>query len=101
MAPWNLSWPFGDAGPELPESIEPMKGGTDTAFEVFIEGALTKIYNEAGGRSKESRGIREACKRVLGEPEISLSLSSGSTCNQTALCKGRLSITRSGLAEED
>ena len=69
MAPWSVSWPFGDGGPELPESIEPMKGGPDTAFEVFIEGALTKIYNEAGGRSKESRGIREACKKVLGEPE--------------------------------
>lgn len=66
MAPWNVSWPFGSGGPDLPDSINPSKGGPDTAFEVFIDGALTKIYNEASGRSKEYRAIREECKKVLG-----------------------------------
>ncbi len=67
MAPWNVTWPFGDSNPDLPDSIAPAKGGSDSAFEVFIDGALTKIYNEASGRSKENRAIREACKAVLGE----------------------------------
>jgi len=67
MAPWNVSWPFGDSASDLPDSIAPAKGGSDSAFEVFIDGALTRIYNEAGGRSRENRAIREACKAVLGE----------------------------------
>lgn len=68
MAPWNVSWPFGEASPDLPETISPSKGKSDSAFKVFIDGALTKIYNEANGRSKDNRAIREACKSVLGEP---------------------------------
>lgn len=67
MAPWNVTWPFGQTAPELPESIALSKGGPDTAFEVFIDGALTRIYNEASGRSREHREIREHCKKVLGE----------------------------------
>ena len=67
MAPWNVSWPFGEANSDLPDSIAPSKSGSDSAFEVFIDGALTKIYNEANGRSKDNRAIREACKSVLGE----------------------------------
>lgn len=66
MAPWNVSWPFGNAVSDLPDSIAKSKGGSDSAFEVFIDGALTYIYNEAAGRSKENRAIREACKSVLG-----------------------------------
>ncbi|KAK9788000.1 hypothetical protein WJX73_004027 [Symbiochloris irregularis] len=31
------------------------------------DGALTKIYNEASGRSKEQRQIRESCKKVLDQ----------------------------------
>ena len=51
----------------LPASLTRSGANLDTAFEVFIEGALTKIYNEAGGRSKEQRAVRESCKQVLGE----------------------------------
>ena len=43
-----------------------------TAFEIFIEGALTKIYNEAHGRTKDQRAVREACKSVLGETPLNL-----------------------------
>lgn len=63
MAPWSF---FQSQAKELPSSIAPNARGVDTAFEVFIDGALTKIYNEASGRSKEQRAIREACKRILG-----------------------------------
>ena len=70
MAPWSVPWPFGESGSDLPANIAPSTGGPDTAFEVFIDGALTKIYNEAGGRSKELRAIREACKKVLGEHRL-------------------------------
>ena len=67
MAPWNVSWPFGEANTDLPDTIAPSKGGSDSAFEVFIDGALTRIYNESNGRSKDNRAVREACKAVLGE----------------------------------
>ena len=67
MAPWNVSWPFGDSSADLPDKLDHSKGGSDSAFEVFIDGALTKIYNEASGRSKENRAIREACKSVIGK----------------------------------
>ena len=63
MAPWSF---FQAQASDLPASIVPNARGVDTAFEVFIDGALTKIYNEASGRSKELRAIREACKRILG-----------------------------------
>ena len=69
MAPWSVpSWAAAEGGSqeELPDSLEPNRPGIDTAFEVFIDGALTTIYNEASGRSKEQRAIRECCKRVLG-----------------------------------
>lgn len=63
MAPWGL-FSGGTSSDVLP--LEPNKAGQDTAFEIFIDGALTKIYNEAGGRSKDLRAIREACKKVIG-----------------------------------
>ena len=66
MPQWNVPWPFGTAPPDLPDNIEASKAGPDTAFGVFIDGALTKIYNEANGRSKEHRAIREQCKTVIG-----------------------------------
>ena len=66
MAPWNpFSVPGSDAE-ALPSSMEPAVRGVDTAFEVFIDGALTKLYNEASGRSKEQKALRAACKKVLG-----------------------------------
>lgn len=56
-----------DAGSEhLPDKLSRSGANLDTAFEVFIEGALTTIYNEAHGRSKEQRAVRESCKTVLG-----------------------------------
>jgi hypothetical protein len=67
MAPWSL---FSGSGSEpaedLPKSMEPSVRGVDTAFEVFIDGALAKVYNEASGRSKEQKMLRTTCKRILG-----------------------------------
>jgi len=60
MAPWSF---FQSQASELPAAAAPNSGD---AFEVFIGGALAKIYHEANGRSKEHRAIREACKRILG-----------------------------------
>lgn len=65
MAPWDFITK-GAADPAFPDTLPGSFTGTDTAFEVFVDGALTKIYNEASGRSKEQRAIREACKKVLG-----------------------------------
>ena len=56
-----------DAGSDaLPATLTRSGANLDTAFEVFIEGALTKIYNEAHGRTKDQRAVRESCKSVLG-----------------------------------
>ena len=38
-----------------------------TAFSIFIDGALTTIYNEASGRSKDQKYLRTGLKSVLGE----------------------------------
>ena len=65
MAPWDFITRTAP-DPALPATLQGSHTGTDTAFEVFVDGALTKIYNEATGRSKEQRQIREACKKVLG-----------------------------------
>jgi len=62
MAPGSF---FQSQASELPAAAAPNSGD---AFEVFIGGALAKIYHEASGRSKEHRAIREACKRILGAP---------------------------------
>ena len=73
MAPWNTL--FGGGGnTDLPESIPARSGGanSESAFVVFIDGALTNIYNEAGGRSKDSKAIRESCKAVLGKTSFPL-----------------------------
>lgn len=69
MAPWSMFTGSGnDQEQALPSSMEPQVGrGVDTAFEVFIDGALTKVYNEASGRSKEQKALRGACKKILGE----------------------------------
>ena len=75
----------------LPASLTRSGASLDTAFEVFIEGALTKIYNEAGGRSKEQRAVREACKKVLGE-----TLVQRACCLQPVLA-GRAEFQRPGL----
>ena len=65
MAPWDFITRTAP-DPALPDTLAASHTGTDTAFEVFVDGALTKIYNEASGRSKEQKQIREACKKVLG-----------------------------------
>lgn len=68
MAPWSLfSGSGNDAEQDLPSTIEPHVRGVDTAFELFIDGALTKVYNEASGRSKDQKALRAACKKILGE----------------------------------
>ncbi|KAK9786163.1 hypothetical protein WJX73_000537, partial [Symbiochloris irregularis] len=66
MAPWDF-FTRPQAEPALPATLPGSHAGTDTAFEVFVDGALTKIYNEASGRSKEQRQIRESCKKVLDQ----------------------------------
>jgi len=72
MAPWSfLSGSGSEAEVELPAHMEPDKTGKDrTAFSIFIDGALTNIYNEASGRSKDQRALRAGLKRVLGEKII-------------------------------
>ena len=66
MAPWDLfTKPAPD--PAFPDTLAGSHTGADTAFEVFVDGALTRIYNEASGRAREQKQIREACKKVLGE----------------------------------
>lgn len=71
MAPWNLFSGSGtDAEQDLPDTIEPNVRGVDTAFELFIDGALTKVYNESSGRSKDQKALRAACKKILGEPSL-------------------------------
>lgn len=73
MAPWN-GWLGGGSASDLPDSIPPRTGGADSAFVIFIDGALTRIYNEANGRAKEYQIIRESCKNVLGKSRFTLAL---------------------------
>ena len=70
MASWSakLSQPDNSS---LPRVMEPGKKG-ETALEVFVDGALTKIYNESSGRSKDQKSIREACKGILGVHHVEL-----------------------------
>lgn len=65
MSRWNFFG--GGSTDELPDTIQSKRGTTgDSAFEVFIEGALSNIYNAANGRSQEQKRIRESCKRIIG-----------------------------------
>ena len=65
MSRWNLFG--GGSTDELPDTIQNKRGTTgDSAFEVFIEGALTTIYNSANGRSQDQKRIRESCKKIIG-----------------------------------
>lgn len=57
----------GSVSDDLPDTLQSTRGNTgDSAFEVFIEGALTNIYNAANGRHKDQRQIRETCKKIVG-----------------------------------
>ena len=67
MSRWGNLFGGGSATDELPDTIESKRGTTgDSAFEVFIEGALTNIYNAANGRNQEQKRIRESCKKIIG-----------------------------------
>ncbi len=67
MSRWSNLFGGGGSNDELPDTLENRRGTTgDSAFEVFIEGALTNIYNAANGRQKDQRQIRESCKRIVG-----------------------------------
>lgn len=66
MSRWSNLFGGGGSNDELPDTLENRRGTTgDSAFEVFIEGALTSIYNAANGRHKDQRQIRESCKRIV------------------------------------
>ncbi|KAL0043362.1 hypothetical protein WJX79_002614 [Trebouxia sp. C0005] len=66
MSRWSNLFGGGGSNDELPDTLENRRGTTgDSAFEVFIEGALTNIYNAANGRHKDQRQIRESCKRIV------------------------------------
>ncbi len=66
MASWSTKLAGqSESSDHLPKMMEPGKKG-ETALEVFVDGALTKIYNESSGRSKDQKSIREACKSILG-----------------------------------
>ena len=68
MAPFGGFALFGDAGdPSLPDTIKPSTRGVDTAFERFIDGALTKLYNESSARTEDGRALRASCKPLLGD----------------------------------
>ena len=67
MSRWSQLFGSSGTNDELPDTLQNKRGTTgDSAFEVFIEGALTNIYNAANGRHKDQRQIREACKRIVG-----------------------------------
>ena len=67
MAPWSfLSGSGSDAEAELPAHMEADADQSRTAFTIFIDGALTNIYNEASGRSKDQRALRASLKGVIG-----------------------------------
>lgn len=68
MAPWKGL--FSSATAEAEPQIPPSRKGVDTAFETFIDGALCKVHQEASGRSKEQKAIREACKKVIGDNHV-------------------------------
>jgi hypothetical protein len=42
------------------------QGGHQTNVEVFVNQQLLKIHNEASGRSKDQRELREQCKELIG-----------------------------------
>ncbi len=68
MAPFGGFALFGDAGdPSLPDTIQPSTRGVDSAFERFIDGALTKLYNESSARTEDGRALRASCKPLLGD----------------------------------
>ncbi len=68
MAPWSfLSGSGAEGGEELPAHMEPDADSSRTAFSIFIDGALTSIYNEASGRSKDQKALRVCLKSVIGE----------------------------------
>ena len=67
MAPWSfLSGSGSEAEAELPTHMEADADQSRTAFTIFIDGALTNIYNEASGRSKDQRALRASLKGVIG-----------------------------------
>ena len=67
MAPWSfLSGSGSEAEAELPSHMEADADQSRTAFTIFIDGALTNIYNEASGRSKDQRALRASLKGVIG-----------------------------------
>ena len=68
MAPWSfLSGSGSETEAELPAHMEADADRSRTAFTIFIDGALTNIYNEASGRSKDQRALRTSLKGVIGE----------------------------------
>ena len=68
MAPWSfLSGSGAEGEAELPAHMEPDTDSSRTAFSIFIDGALTNIYNEASGRSKDQKALRAGLKSVIGE----------------------------------
>ena len=70
MAPFGLAL-FGDSGdPSLPDTIEPNIRGVDTAFERFIDGALTRLYNESSARTEQDKALRASCKPLIGAPPL-------------------------------
>lgn len=67
MSRWSNLFGGGSSTDELPDTIQSKRGTTgDSAFEVFIEGALTNIYNAANGRGQDQKRIRELCKKIIG-----------------------------------
>ena len=83
MAPWSfLSGSGSEAEAELPSHMEPDADQKNrTAFSIFIDGALTTIYNEASGRSKDQRALRAGLKTILGD--YSLHCSDARAIDQT------------------
>lgn len=68
MAPWSfLSGSGSEAEAELPAHMEADADKSRTAFSIFIDGALTNIYNEASGRAKDQKALRASLKTVIGE----------------------------------
>ena len=67
MSRWRQLFGSSGTNDDLPDTLQNKRGSRGvSAFEVFIEGALTNIYNAANGRHKDQRQIREACKRIVG-----------------------------------
>lgn len=61
----SSTWSLFGTSDALPARIEPVKG-QDVNLAIFVDGAITRIYNEASGRYKDQRAIKEACKKLLG-----------------------------------